>query len=247
MSNFRNIRAVTAKELYSYFASPVAYVFIIIFLMLMGFFTFMLGGFFDRSQATLESFFLWHPWLYLFLVPAMSMRLWSEERQTGTIELLFTLPITPLQAIIGKYLSGTIFMAVALLLTFPMVISINILGDPDNGIILTGYIGSLLAASAFLAVGCLTSALTRNQVISFVISIVICLGLILCGWPPVTDLFVEWAPNWLVDFVAAFSIIPHYDALQRGVVDIRDITYFVSLIAFALFATGVVLRSKRAS
>ena len=250
MTAVRNIRAVTAKELYCYFASPVAYVFFIIFLMLMGFFTFMWGNFFGQGEATLSSFFIWHPWLYLFLVPAMAMRLWSEEQQSGTIELLFTLPIKPWHAIVGKYFAGSLFLGLALALTFPMVISINVLGNPDNGIVLTGYFGSFLTAVAFLAIGCLTSALTRNQVISFVIAVVICLLAILCGFPPVTDALLDLEVAWinvntLVDFVAGFSVVPHFQTMQRGVVDVRDVLYFLSVIVFSLFATGIVLRSKR--
>jgi len=240
-----NVRAVTAKELHSYFASPVAYVFIVIFLILMGFFTFMLGGFFDRDEASLSAFFLWHPWLYMFLVPSVGMRLWAEERRSGTLELLFTLPVTALQAIAGKYLAGSVFLGLALLLTFPMVITVAVLGDPDYGVIVCGYIGSFLVACAFLAVSCLTSSFTQNQVISFIISLVVCLLLILAGWPPVTDMFVQWAPSWFVGFIAGFSIIPHFEALQRGVIDLRDISYYLSVILFSLFATSVILHSRR--
>jgi ABC-2 type transport system permease protein len=220
-------------------------VFIVIFLLLCGFFTFMLGGFFERREASLVSFFLWHPWLYLFLVPAAGMRLWSEERRLGTMELLLTMPITAWQAILGKFLASWLFLGLALALTFPVVWTVNYLGNADNGVIFCGYVGSLLLAGAYLAVSCLTSAMTRNQVISFIISVVICLFLILAGWPPVTNLLVRWAPEWLVSGVAAFSVIPHFDGFQRGVLDTRDLIFFLSIIGFSLFATGVMIRNLR--
>jgi ABC-2 type transport system permease protein len=240
-----NIRTIAKRELGGYFASPVAYVFIVIFLLLCGFFTFMLGGFFERREASLVSFFLWHPWLYLFLVPAAGMRLWSEERRLGTMELLLTMPITAWQAIVGKFIASWAFLALALALTFPVVMTVNYLGNADNGVIFCGYIGSLLLAGAYLAVSCLTSAMTRNQVISFIIAVVVCLFLILAGWPPVTNLLVRWAPEWLVSTVAAFSVIPHFDGFQRGVLDSRDIIFFLSIIGFSLFATGVIIRNLR--
>jgi ABC-2 type transport system permease protein len=240
-----NIKTIAKRELGGYFASPVAYVFIVIFLLLCGFFTFMLGGFFERREASLVSFFLWHPWLYLFLVPAAGMRLWSEERRLGTMELLLTMPITAWQAIVGKFLASWAFLALALALTFPVVMTVNYLGNADNGVIFCGYVGSLLLAGAYLAVSCLTSAMTRNQVISFIIAVVVCLFLILAGWPPVTNLLVRWAPDWLVNTVAAFSVIPHFDGFQRGVLDSRDVIFFLSIIGFSLFATGVIIRNLR--
>jgi ABC-2 type transport system permease protein len=240
-----NIKTIAKRELSGYFASPVAYVFIVIFLLLCGFFTFMLGGFFERREASLVSFFLWHPWLYLFLVPAAGMRLWSEERRLGTMELLLTMPITAWQAIVGKFLASWAFLALALALTFPVVMTVNYLGNADNGVIFCGYVGSLLLAGAYLSVSCLTSAMTRNQVISFIIAVVVCLFLILAGWPPVTNLLVRWAPDWLVNTVAAFSVIPHFDGFQRGVLDSRDIIFFLSIIGFSLFATGVIIRNLR--
>ncbi len=245
MNAIANIKTVAKRELGGYFASPVAYVFIVIFLLLCGFFTFMLGGFFERREASLVSFFLWHPWLYLFLVPAVGMRLWSEERRLGTMELLLTMPITTWQAIVGKFLASWLFLALALVLTFPVIISVNYLGRPDNGVIFCAYIGSLLLAGSYLAIGCLTSAMTRNQVISFILSVVICLFLILAGWPPVTNLLIRWAPAALVDFVTSFSVIPHFDGFQKGVLDSRDIIFFLSIIGFALFTTGVVIRNLR--
>lgn len=241
-----NIKTIAKRELAGYFASPVAYVFIVIFLLLCGFFTFMLGGFFKRGTATLESFFLWHPWLYLILVPAAGMRLWSEERRLGTMELLLTMPITAWQAIVGKFLASWLFLGLALVLTFPIVLTVNYLGNADNGVILCGYIGSFLVAGAYLGVSCLTSATTRNQVISFIVSVVVIfLALIMAGWPPITDLLVGWAPAWLVDTVVSFSVIPHFDSFQQGVVDLRGLVFFLSVIGFTLFCTGVVIRNLR--
>src|SRR5580704_6397997 len=192
MSAWGNIKTIAKRELAGYFSAPVAYVFIVIFLLLTGFFTFMAGGFFERGQATLDgSFFMWHPWLYLFLVPAVGMRLWAEERRVGTLELLLTLPITAWQAIVGKFLASWIFLLLALFLTFPVVITVNYLGSPDNGVIFAGYVGSFLMAGAYLAIRCMTSAMTRNQVVSFIVSVVICLFLVLCGFPPVTNLLTR--------------------------------------------------------
>jgi ABC-2 type transport system permease protein len=242
-----NIWSIGKREFKSYFASPVAYVFIVIFLLLTGFFTFNVGRFFDRNEASLAAFFVWHPWLYLFLVPAAGMRLWAEERRSGSIELLLTMPVTAWQAILGKFLAAWAFLGVCLALTFPMILTVHYLGDPDGGVIFTGYLGSFLVAGAYLAVTELTSSMTRNQVVSFITSLVICLFLILAGWPPVTDMFASWGLDWLVRGVAAFSIIPHFDRLQGGLIDTRDLVYFLSIIGFALFSTGVVLRSRRVS
>jgi ABC-2 type transport system permease protein len=242
-----HIKTITKRELSAYFSSPVAYVFIVIFLLLAGFFTFMAGGFFERNQANLSSFFVWHPWLYLFLVPAVGMRLWSEERRMGTIELLLTMPITAWEAIVGKFLASWLFLALALICTFPVIMTVNYLGNPDNGVILAAYVGSFLLAGAYLAISCVTSALTRNQVISFILSLVICLVMILAGWPPITrflDLFTE-NPR-LVEAVAAFSVMTHFEGFQRGVIDIRDVIFFISVIVFCLFTTSVIIRSHRA-
>jgi len=237
---------ISKRELGAYFTSPVAYVFLVIFLLLTGFFTFTVGNFFERGEASLAAFFGWHPWLYLVLVPAVGMRVWAEERRAGTIELLLTMPVTTWQAILGKFLASWIFLALALALTFPVVITVNVLGEPDNGIIVAGYLGSLFLAGAYLAVTCMTSALTRNQVVAFILSVVICLFLILVGFNPVTDLLVRWASPGFVDTVAAFSVMTHFDGVQKGVIDTRDLFFFLSVIGFALFATGVVLRSHRA-
>ena len=182
MNAWSNISTIMKRELGGYFTSPIAYVFLVIFLLLTGFFTFTVGNFFERGEASLVSFFTWHPWLYLFLVPAVGMRLWSEERRLGTMELLLTMPITTWQAIVGKFLASWLFLALALLLTFPVVITVNYLGHPDNGVIVAGYVGSLLLAGAYLAISCMTSAMTRNQVISFILSVMICLFLILAGY-----------------------------------------------------------------
>jgi ABC-2 type transport system permease protein len=245
MNALSHIKTIAKRELSGYFASPVAYVFIVIFLLMVGFFTFMAGGFFERGEASLISFFLWHPWLYLFLVPAVGMRLWSEERRLGTIELLLTFPITPWQAIVGKFVASWLFLALALFLTFPVVITVRYLGDADIGPILCGYVGSLLLAGGYLAISCMTSAMTRNQVVSFIVSVVICLFLILSGWPPVTNLLVRWAQPWLVDIVAGFSVMPHFESFHRGVMDTRDIIFFLSIIGFSLFTTSVILRGHR--
>jgi ABC-2 type transport system permease protein len=237
---------IAKRELAAYFTSPVAYVFLVIFLLLTGFFTFTAGNFFERGEASLAAFFGWHPWLYLVLVPAVGMRLWAEERRAGTLELLFTMPITPWQAIVAKFLASWAFLGVALALTFPAVVTVNVLGDPDNGVIFAGYLGSFFLAGAYLAISCMTSAMTRNQVVAFILSVVLCLFLILAGFNPVTDLMVRWASPAMVDTVAAFSVVTHYDGFQRGVIDTRDLFYFLSVIGFALFATGVILRGHRA-
>src|SRR4029077_12010492 len=240
----RVVLTIVKRELSSYFSSPVAYVFLVIFLLLTGFFTFTAGHFFERGEASLAAFFGWHPWLYLVLVPAVGMRLWAEERRSGTIELLMTMPITPWQAIAGKFLASWIFIAVALALTFPVVITVNVLGTPDNGMIFAGYLGSLFLAGAYLAVTCMTSALTRNQVVAFILSLVACLFLLLAGFNPVTDLIARWASPAFIDTVAAFSVVTHFDGFQKGVIDSRDLAYFLSVIGFSLFATSIVLRNR---
>jgi ABC-2 type transport system permease protein len=242
----RAIRVIAKRELASYFSSPVAYVFLVIFLLLTGFFTFTAGNFFERGEASLAAFFGWHPWLYLVLVPAVGMRLWAEERRSGTMELLLTMPVAPWEAIVAKFLASWIFLAVALALTFPAVLTVNVLGDPDNGVIFAGYLGSLFLAGAYLAISCMTSAMTRNQVVAFILSVVLCLFLILAGFNPVTDLLVRWASPAAVDTVAAFSVVTHFDGFQRGVIDLRDLAYFLSVIGFALFANGVIIRGQRA-
>jgi ABC-2 type transport system permease protein len=242
----KSIITIAKRELTGYFASPVAFVFIVIFLILSGFFSFMVGGFFERGQASLESFFAWHPWLYLFLVPAVGMRMWSEERRLGTIELLLTMPVTPWQAIVGKFIASWAVVALALVLTFPMWITVNYLGNPDNGVILAGYVGSLLMGGAYLSITAMTSAMTRNQVVAFIVSVVLSLFLILAGYPPVTNMLVSWAKPWIVEAIASFSVMTHFESLQKGVLDSRDILYFVSVMGFSLFTTSVIVRTHRA-
>jgi ABC-2 type transport system permease protein len=240
------IHTIARRELAAYFESPVAYVFLVIFLLLAGFFTFTFGGFFERGEASLAAFFNWLPWLFLFLVPAAGMRLWSEERRSGTIELLLTMPVADWQAIVGKFLASWLFLVVALGLTFPMVVTVNWLGDPDNGVILSGYVGAALLAGAYLAISCMTSAFTRNQVVAFILAVVICLLLILVGFSPLTDLLARWASPLVVETVARFSVLTHYDGFQKGVLDSRGVLYFASIMAYALFVTGVVIRNHRA-
>ena len=227
--------AIYKRELKSYFATPVAYVFIIIFLILTGVFTFYIGGFYARGQADLEPFFQFHPWLYMFLIPAISMRLWSEERKAGTLELLLTLPVPLGIAVFAKFLAAWTFAALALAGTFPMWLTVNYLGNPDNTVIIVSYFGSLLMAGGFLAIGSCISALTKNQVIAFVISFVICLGFNLSGFPIVIDLFSGWAPQVVVEVISSFSFLTHFNSILRGVIDFRDIVYFVTLIAFWLY------------
>ena len=236
------IGALFRRELQSYFSTPVAYVFIVIFLVLMGAFTFYLGNFYERGQADLGPFFIFHPWLYLLLVPAIAMRLWAEERKTGSIELLMTLPITPWQAVLGKYLAAWAFTGVALLLTFPIWITVNYLGDPDNGAIVAAYIGSFLMAGGFLAIGACLSATTRNQVIAFVITIVVCFVFLASGFPMVLDFFTSWAPQILVDGIASLSFLTHFESISKGVIDLRDLIYFGFLILAFLYANTIVLR-----
>ena len=238
--------AVMRRELRSYFLTPVAYVFIVIFLILSNTFTFYLGSFYERGQADLTPFFNFHPWLYLFLVPALSMRLWAEERKSGSIELLMTLPIELWQAVVGKYLAAWLFTALALGLTFPIWITVNYLGDPDNGVILAAYLGSLLMAGGFLAVGSCISATTKNQVIAFILSVVACFALLLAGFSMVLDLFSAWAPQTLVDTVASLSFLTHFESISKGVIDLRDIVYFALLIGVMLYANAIVLELKKA-
>lgn len=234
--------AVMRRELKSYFLTPVAYVFIIIFLVFASAFTFYLGSFYERGQADLISFFSYHPWLYLFLAPALSMRLWAEERRSGSIELLMTLPISIWQMVLGKFLAAWAFMCIAIALTFPIWITVNYLGSPDNGAILAAYIGSALMAGGFLAVGAFISATTRNQVIAFVLAVVACFLLLLAGYSLVLDLFIGWAPQALVDGIASLSFLTHFESISRGVIDLRDLVYFALLIGCSLYANTIVLQ-----
>ena len=234
------------RELVGYFATPVAYVFIVIFLVMSAAFTFYLGGFYERGIADLEPFFRFHPWLYLFLVPAVGMRLWAEERKYGTVELLLTLPITISEAVVGKFLAAWLFVGLALALTFPIWITVNLLGNPDNGVILAAYIGSWLMAGGMLAISEALSAVTRNQVVAFILSVVVCFGFLLSGLPMVLDLFRGWMPQVLLDGVANLSFLVHFNSISRGVIDLRDLVYFALVIGFWLTANRIVLELKKA-
>ncbi len=241
----RAIGAIFRRELTGYFVTPVAYVFLVIFLALMGALTFYFGGFYERGQADLGPFFGLHPWLYAFLVPALAMRLWAEERDTGTIELLLTLPVTTAQAVIGKFLAAWVFVLFALVLTAPMWWTVNYLGDPDNGVILAAYIGSAFMAGGFLAIGSFVSALTRSQVVAFVIGFVLCFLFLMAGYPLVLDAFRGWAPQGVVDAISAMSFQAHFESIRRGVLELRDLIYFVGLIVFFLFANVTVIEMKK--
>jgi ABC-2 type transport system permease protein len=240
------ILTIGRRELQAYFATPLAYVFIVIFLALMGAFTFYLGGFYERGQADLQPFFGFHPWLYLFLVPAIAMRLWSEERKSGSIELLMTLPVTTWQAVVGKFAAAWVFTGAALLLTFPIWITVNYLGDPDNGVIVAGYLGSWLMAGSFLAIGSAISAANRNQVVAFIITVVICFVFLLAGLPLVLDFFSGWLPRPLLDALAGLSFLTHFASISKGVLDLRDLLYFGLVIGFWLYATAIVIDLKKA-
>jgi ABC-2 type transport system permease protein len=242
MSNFG---IVMRRELASYFATPVAYVFIVIFLVLAGAFTFYMGNLYERGQADLTPFFTFHPWLYLFLIPAISMRLWAEERKSGSIELLMTQPISLWDAVLGKFLAAWLFAGLALALTFPIWITVAYLGEPDNGAILAAYIGSFLMAGGFLAVGSCMSALTRNQVIAFILAVVTCFVLLLAGFPLVLDWF-RWLPQPVVSAIAALSFLTHFESISKGVIDLRDLLYFGMLIGFFLIATSITLDVRKA-
>ena len=237
---------VMRRELSGYFSTPVAWVFIVIFLVMSGTFTFQIGSFYERGIADLGPFFQFHPWLYLFLVPAIAMRLWAEERRSGTIELLLTLPLTTGQAVLGKFLAAWLFIGLALALTFPVWLTVNYLGEPDNGIIAAGYIGSWLMAGGFLAIGSCMSALTRNQVVAFILSVVVCFGFMLSGLPLVMNLFSGWAPQALLDAIADFSFLAHFASISKGVIDLRDLVYFGLVITFWLLANAIILEMKKA-
>ncbi len=248
MREFLHNAAIIAKrELAGYFATPLAAVFLTIFVALTGAFAFFIGGFFMRGQANLDAFFVYHPWLYLLLVPAVAMRLWAEERKSGTIELLMTLPISPAEAIVGKFAAAWAFIGLALILTFPMWITVNILGSPDNGVILASYIGSFLVAGAFLAIGAFISALTKNQVIAFILSATACFLLVTSGMEIVQNVFRSWTPRVVSDAVSSISVLTHYDEITRGVVSLSALVFFVSIIAFFLFANAVAVARKKSA
>jgi ABC-2 type transport system permease protein len=240
------VGTIFRRELRSYFATPLAYVFIVIFLVLASVFTFQVGGLLERGQADLQPFFRWHPWLYLVLIPAISMRLWAEERNSGSIELLMTLPVTLWQAVLGKFLAAWVFAGIALLLTFPVWLTINYLGHPDNGAIAAAYVGSFLMAGGFLSIGMCMSAATRNQVIAFITAALIGLIFLLAGFPLVLDFVRAVMPQAVVDAIASLSFFTHFDAISKGVIDLRDVTYFAVLIGFWLTATALVLDMKKA-
>lgn len=243
----RNIALIARRELAGYFTTPVAYVFIVIFLAVSGSFTFYIGGFFDRGQADLQPFFNFHAWLYLLLIPAISMRLWAEERKSGTIELLMTLPVTPQEAVIGKFLSAWIFAGVALALTFPLWITVNFLGEPDNGVILASYIGSFIMAGAYLAIGSSISALTKNQVIAFILGASVCFLFTMSGVELVLEFFRGWAPDMLIETVASMSFLTNFQQISKGVIDIRHLIFFGSLIFVWLWINLLILDLKKAS
>lgn len=237
--------AVFKRELKSYFSTPLAYVFLVIFLFFSGYLTFR-NGFYEVRQADMTAFFMNLPLLFVFMVPSTAMRLWAEERKSGTIELLFTLPITITQAVLGKFFAAWLFLGIALALTFPMVITVCYLGQPDVGLIVTGYLGSFLMAGGFLAVGCFFSALSKNQVISFVLSVVACAVLVFAGMPTTLNYFSTFMPKGLVLAIESMSLQTHFESTQRGVVTFADISYFVLLIVGWIAACGIVLDERKA-
>lgn len=239
-------KAVFKREFKSYFTTPVAYVFLVVFLFFSGYLTFK-QGFFEARQADMSAFFMNMPLLFVFLVPAAAMRLWAEERKTGSIELLFTLPITVKQAVLGKFFAAWVFMLVAMAMTFPMVITVCYLGEPDIGLIIAGYIATIFIAGGFLAVGCFFSALSNNQVISFVLSVVACAVLVFAGMPTTMNYFSTFLPAGLVQAISTMSFQGHFDSMQRGVLEFKDISYFIILIAGWVAATGVILDERKAN
>ncbi len=241
-----NVGILFRREFASFFATPVAYVFIFIFLMLSGVFTFYVGGLYERGQADLLSFFNFHPWLYLFLVPAMAMRTWSEERKSGSIELLMTLPITALEAMLGKFFAAWAVLGLSLILTFPLWLTVNFLGDPDNGIILAAYIGSWLMAGAFLSIGICMSALTKSQVVAFILAVVVCFLFVLSGSNVVLDAFKGWLPSVLLDTLASFSFMTHFENMAKGVIALNNVGYFVIVIGIWLYAGLLIIEQKKA-
>ena len=237
--------AIVRRELSHYFLTPLAYVFLAIFLLFAGICTFYLGQLYETGQADLRPFFIYHPWLYLFLVPALSMRLWAEEQKSGTIELLLTLPVQLSTLVIGKFLASWLFIGVALLLTMPVWMTVNYLGEPDNGVIRASYLGSWLMAGGFLAVGSFTSALSKNQIVAFVMSLTLCFLLVAAGFPLVVEWAAQTLPTFFIDLVASLSFFTHYLAITKGVLDLRDLAYFVVVILTFLLATGIIIQSKR--
>lgn len=240
------IKVLTKREFMSFFATPVAYVFIAIFLIMSGIMTFNLGDLYERGQADLLPFFNFHPWLYLFLVPAFAMRSWSEERRSGSIELLMTLPVTTLQAMIAKFLSAWLVLGLALILTFPLWITINYLGNPDNGVVLAAYIGSWLMAGAFLAIGICMSAISKSQIVAFILAVSVSFLFVLSGSDVVLQAFKGWMPTAAIDVVASLSFLQHFDAIAKGVLSARDVGYFLIVIVCWLYAGLVIIEEKKA-
>lgn len=246
MNSFAMIKILTKREFMSFFATPVAYVFIAIFLIMNGIMTFNMGGLYERGQADLLPFFNFHPWLYLFFVPAFAMRSWSEERRSGSIELLMTLPVTPLQTMAAKFLSAWLVLGLALVLTFPLWLTVNYLGDPDNGIIIAAYIGSWLMSGAFLAVGICMSAITKSQIVAFILAVTVSFLFVLSGSEVVLQAFKGWLPTAAIDVVASLSFLQHFDAIAKGVLSLRDVGYFVIVILTWLYAGLVIIETKKA-
>ena len=241
-----NIWILCKRELRGYFSTPIAYVFIVVFLLLSGLSTFYIGNFLGRGQADLVAFFSFHPWLYMLFIPAISMRLWSEERKSGSIELLFTLPLSTWQVILGKYLAALLFTALSLALTCPLWFAVNYLGNPDNGVIVASYIGSFLMASSFLACGAAISALTKNQVVAFILTLLCCLLMNLAGFPMLTDFLRGWMPDLIVSTISSFSFLTNFDTISRGLLDVSGIIYFATLTMLSLFANAVIIETKKA-
>ncbi len=240
------LRVLTGREFRAYFATPLAYVYLLVFLVVLVALTFYVGGFYENEQADLQAFFAFHPWLYLFLLPALGMRLWSEERRSGSIELLLTLPLRLRDLVLGKFLAAWLFAGLALLLTFPMVLTVNFLGTPDNGAILTGYLGSWLLAGAFLAISACVSVLSKSPVVAFIAAVVVCFLFLLPGHALVLDAFRGWAPQWWLDLLASMSFLTRFQAISRGVLDARDLLFFASFILAWLLANSILLELKKA-
>ena len=240
---------IAKKELLGYFISLLAYIFIIIFLLLSGLFTFgapPFGNFLNNNQASLSySFFSFFPWLFLVLVPPMSMRIWTEEQKSGTMELLLTMPISIFEAVFGKFLAAWAIITISILLTFPIIPTINWLGNPDNGTIFCGYFGAIMLGGAYVSIGSISSALCKNQIISYIYTVVFCLILLLIGHPAITNMFTTWAPVCFTDTLSSLSIFNHFDSIQKGILNFEDITYFVSIIFFGIFSTCLIIHTKR--
>ena len=246
MSARARIAPVFRREFGAYFASPLAGIFLVIFLFMSGIFTFQLGGFYERGQADLRPFFTGQPWLYLFLVPALSMRLWAEDRRTGTVELLLTLPVSVWDLVMAKFLAAWAFACAALALTVPLWITVAWLGNPDHGAILVGYLACALLSGTFLALGAFLSAFTKNQVIAFVLCGVAGFLLLVTGFPIVLDFVSGWLPRIAVEAISSMSALTHFEGMMRGVLDLRDVLYFVSLTVAFLFLNGIVVEWKKA-